>query len=125
MDARLDEAHLAEARRRGDVQIAGNGTLGARPGGELVKVRFWGTRGSIPTPGPSTVRYGGNTACGEVRDSSGSLLILDAGTGLRELGLAPLNGGGPRPVPLVLLLSHLHRGPLPGIPSFRPAYGPK
>jgi len=45
MDARLDEAHLAEARRRGDVQIAGDGTLGARPGNELVKVRFWGTRG--------------------------------------------------------------------------------
>jgi len=48
-----------------------------------MKIRFWGTRGSIPTPGASTVRYGGNTACVEVRDSTGSLLILDAGTGLR------------------------------------------
>src|SRR2546428_3686712 len=125
MDARLDEAHLAEARRRGDVQIAGNGALGARPGNELVTVRFWGTRGSIPTPGPLTVRYGGNTACVEGRDSTGSLLILDAGTGLRELGTALMNGGGNRPFSVDLLLSHLHWDHIQGIPFFRPAYGPK
>ena len=90
-----------------------------------MKVRFWGTRGSIPTPGPSTVRYGGNTACVEVRDSSGSLLILDAGTGLRELGLALMNGGGPRPFSVDLLLSHLHWDHIQGIPFFRPAFEPK
>jgi len=91
-----------------------------------VKVRFWGTRGSIPTPGPSTVRYGGNTACIEVRDSSGSLLILDAGTGLRELGAALVkNGTGPRPFSVDLLLSHLHWDHIQGIPFFRPAYDPK
>ena len=91
-----------------------------------MKVRFWGTRGSIPTPGPSTVRYGGNTACVEVRDSSGSLLILDAGTGLRELGAAMVkNGSGPRPFSIDLLLSHLHWDHIQGIPFFRPAYDPK
>src|SRR2546430_6335010 len=90
-----------------------------------MRARFWGTRGSIPTPGPSTVRYGGNTACVEVRDSSGSLLILDAGTGLRELGLALMNGGGPRPLSVDLLLSHPHWEPIQGIPFFRPALDPK
>ena len=87
-----------------------------------MKIRFWGTRGSIPTPGQRTVRYGGNTACVEVRDASGHLLILDAGTGLRELGLA-LNGASPLTVDL--LLSHLHWDHIQGIPFFRPAYDPK
>src|SRR2546430_4171299 len=83
-----------------------------------MKIRFWGTRGSIPTPGPLTVRYGGNTACVEVRDSTGSLLILDAGTGLRELGTALMNGGGSRPFSVDLLLSHLHWDHIQGIPFF-------
>ncbi len=87
-----------------------------------MKVRFWGTRGSIPTPGPSTVRYGGNTACVEVRDRSDALLLLDGGTGLRELG-ASLNGGSP--VDADLLLSHLHWDHIQGLPFFRPAYDPE
>lgn len=84
-----------------------------------MKITFWGTRGSIPTPGQRTVRYGGNTACVEVRDDSGSLLILDAGTGLRELGQS-LNGKDPYSIDL--LLSHLHWDHIQGIPFFRPAY---
>ncbi len=90
-----------------------------------MKIRFWGTRGSIPTPGPSTVRYGGNTACVEVRDSTGALLVLDAGTGLRELGIAMMNGGSGRAFDVDLLLSHLHWDHIQGIPFFRPAYDPK
>ena len=57
---------------------------------------FWGTRGSIPTPGPSTVRYGGNTPCVELRTGEGWLIILDAGTGIRELGRALLERGDRR-----------------------------
>jgi phosphoribosyl 1,2-cyclic phosphodiesterase len=87
-------------------------------------IRFWGTRGSIPTPGPTTVRYGGNTSCVEVRDSTGTLLVLDAGTGLRELGVALMNGNGARPFSIDLLLSHLHWDHIQGIPFFRPAYDP-
>lgn len=86
-----------------------------------MRIRFWGTRGSIATPGPSTVRYGGNTACVEVRDATGRLLVLDAGTGLRELGLAlERRGGGPWDADL--LLSHLHWDHIQGIPFFRPAF---
>jgi phosphoribosyl 1,2-cyclic phosphodiesterase len=84
-----------------------------------VKIRFWGTRGSIPTPGQRTVRYGGNTACVEVRDLAGHLLVLDAGTGLRELGLQ-LNGTSPLTVDL--LLSHLHWDHIQGIPFFAPIF---
>ena len=87
-----------------------------------MKVRFWGTRGSIPTPGERTVRYGGNTACVELRDATEHLLVLDAGTGLRELGLK-LNGTSPLTVDL--LLSHLHWDHIQGIPFFRPAFDPK
>jgi phosphoribosyl 1,2-cyclic phosphodiesterase len=87
-------------------------------------IRFWGTRGSIPTPGPTTVRYGGNTACVEVRDSSGALLVLDAGTGLRELGISLMSANGNRPARIELLLSHLHWDHIQGIPFFRPAYVP-
>ena len=87
-------------------------------------IRFWGTRGSIPTPGPATVRYGGNTACVEVRDASGALLVLDAGTGLRELGIALMGHDGARPFEINLLISHLHWDHIQGIPFFRPAYDP-
>ena len=52
-----------------------------------MQVRFWGTRGSIAAPGPKTARYGGNTSCVEVRASDGTVIILDCGTGARELGL--------------------------------------
>ena len=54
---------------------------------------FWGTRGSIPAPGPSTVRYGGNTPCVELRTGDGWLIILAAGTGIRELGRTLLEHG--------------------------------
>lgn len=89
-----------------------------------MKIRFWGTRGSIPTPGQRTVRYGGNTACVEVRDASGALLILDAGTGLRELGLH-LAQNGKSHLEIDLFISHLHWDHIQGIPFFRPAYDPK
>jgi phosphoribosyl 1,2-cyclic phosphodiesterase len=89
-----------------------------------VHIRFWGTRGSIPTPGPTTVRYGGNTACVEVRESGGALLVLDAGTGLRELGIYLMGANGKRPFTVDLLLSHLHWDHIQGLPFFRPAFVP-
>lgn len=87
-------------------------------------VRFWGVRGSIPTPGPDTVEYGGNTACIEVR-ADGELIVLDAGTGIRLLGLALGKEFQDRPIVLTLLISHTHWDHIQGFPFFAPAYDPK
>jgi phosphoribosyl 1,2-cyclic phosphodiesterase len=85
-------------------------------------VTLWGTRGSVPCPGPATVRYGGNTACVEVRLADGTELILDAGTGIRPLGRRLVADGEPHPV--FVLISHAHWDHVHGFPFFRPAYRP-
>jgi phosphoribosyl 1,2-cyclic phosphodiesterase len=81
-------------------------------------VRFWGVRGTVPCPGPDTLRYGGNTACVEVMCAS-QRLILDAGTGLRVLG-AHLNSD--TGLEAHLFLTHTHIDHINGFPFFRPAY---
>ncbi len=87
-------------------------------------VRFWGVRGSIATPGAGTVFYGGNTTCVEVR-ADGELIVLDAGTGIRPLGLALAGEFNGRPLNLTLLLTHTHWDHIQGFPFFVPAYNPK
>ena len=84
-------------------------------------VRFWGVRGSIPCPGNTTARYGGNTACVEVRCGD-RLLVFDAGTGLRPLGnsLTRTKAG----VQADIFLSHCHIDHIAGLPFFAPAYRP-
>ncbi|TPW21786.1 MAG: Response regulator receiver protein [Elusimicrobia bacterium] len=86
-----------------------------------VMVRFWGTRGSSPTPGPDTVRYGGNTACVEVRVGE-LLFIIDCGTGIRELGLALIREFGDRPIEGHILIGHTHWDHIQGFPFFTPLY---
>lgn len=86
------------------------------------RLRFWGTRGSIPTPGPSTVRYGGNTPSIEVRTPTGSLVVLDAGTGIRDLGRALIAGANGSPITGDIFLSHAHWDHIQGIPFFAPAF---
>jgi phosphoribosyl 1,2-cyclic phosphodiesterase len=86
-------------------------------------VTFWGTRGSIATPGPDTERYGGNTSCVSVR--AGDIdIVLDAGTGIRNLGLAMARraNGPDRPLDVHILLSHTHWDHIQGLPFFEPAY---
>jgi len=94
-----------------------------------MEVTFWGVRGSIPAPGPGTIRYGGNTSCVSVRTAENALLILDCGTGARNLGLALLaedspdrfaSGGGEA----AILLSHAHWDHIQGFPFFGPLYVP-
>ncbi len=83
-------------------------------------IRFWGTRGSIPTPGSWTRIYGGNTSCVEVRFGA-TLFICDAGSGIRELG-KDIIARDPRPTELHLFISHTHWDHIQGFPFFMPAY---
>jgi phosphoribosyl 1,2-cyclic phosphodiesterase len=85
-----------------------------------MKVAFWGTRGSVPSPGPETVRYGGNTACVEVRLSDNNLVIFDAGTGLRGLGDSLIARG--ESIKAVIAVSHPHWDHIQGFPFFKPAF---
>src|SRR3989442_1967660 len=88
------------------------------------RVTFWGVRGSIPTPGPGTVHYGGNTSCVEVR-AAGQIVILDAGTGLRLLGRQLAEEFDGQPLGLTLLLTHTHWDHIQGLPFFLPVYQPQ
>ena len=83
-------------------------------------VRFWGVRGTVPCPGPRTLRYGGNTSCIEVRCGD-HRLIFDAGTGLRELGIYLAKQGAQSGH---IFLTHTHIDHINGFPFFRPAYDP-
>lgn len=85
-----------------------------------VQVTFWGTRGSIAKAGPTTVRYGGNTSCVTVRTESGTLLVLDCGTGIHELGQALVAEGGPADGHL--LIGHTHWDHIQGLPFFAPLF---
>jgi phosphoribosyl 1,2-cyclic phosphodiesterase len=89
--------------------------------GTDVMVRCWGTRGSIPSPGPDTVRYGGNTPCFEVRHE-GMRLIFDAGSGVRPLGMDLVEKG---PNQIHIFLTHFHWDHIQGFPFFAPLYDPE
>ncbi len=83
-----------------------------------MRVTIWGTRGSMPAPGPETTRYGGNTSCVEVRARDGSVVALDAGTGIRRMGAAL----GPEVRRIDLLLTHLHLDHIEGLGFFAPLF---
>jgi phosphoribosyl 1,2-cyclic phosphodiesterase/CheY-like chemotaxis protein len=114
----LDGFDVAEAARHHDSIPA------VVPHSQKTKLKFWGVRGSLPTPGPTTVQYGGNTSCVEVR-ADGELIILDAGTGIRPLGLELAAEFKDRPLSLTLLISHTHWDHIQGFPFFAPAYNPR
>ena len=86
-----------------------------------LKIKFWGVRGSHPTPGADTIRYGGNTSCVEI-SAGGRTIILEAGTGIIPLGRELMQRK--RPLELMLLFSHLHHDHTQGFPFFIPAYVP-
>src|SRR5256885_7575269 len=88
------------------------------------RIKLWGVRGSLPVPGPGTNRYGGNTSCVEVR-ADGEIIVLDAGTGIRGLGLALEKELGPETVKLTLVITHTHWDHIQGLPFFVPIYNSK
>lgn len=85
-----------------------------------MKITVWGCRGSLTIPGPSTVRYGGNTTCVEIRTADNQVIVVDAGSGMRNLGKALLAQN--QTTHLFLLLTHSHWDHLVGFPFFGPAY---
>ncbi len=92
--------------------------------GARFRLRCWGARGTVPSPGAKTVRYGGNTTCVEVRTGADELLVLDAGTGLRALGQQLLLNGNAHDasLPTQLLLTHHHSDHVIGLPHFAPLF---
>lgn len=87
-----------------------------------IKIKFWGVRGSIPSPGPKTVYYGGNTPCVEIQFPGKPRFILDAGTGIRELGKQLQKSS--EPVKAYIFISHFHWDHIQGLPFFKPAFNP-
>lgn len=85
-----------------------------------MKIKIWGCRGSLPSPGPQTLRYGGNTTCLEIRNDYGNILIVDAGSGIRLLGKSLVQEKNINEV--YFFLTHCHWDHLAGFPFFIPAY---
>lgn len=89
-----------------------------------MRIKFWGTRGSIPTPGRKTEKYGGNTSCVEIRTSDGDILVCDAGTGIRELGQSLIQEFKDKRIEAHVFITHTHWDHIQGIPFFTPAFMP-
>ena len=87
-----------------------------------MQIRFWGVRGTIPTPGPETIRVGGNTSCVELRTSDQQLIIIDAGSGIRRLGKELVKNNSDRIIGSILI-SHTHWDHIQGFPFFAPIFG--
>ncbi len=90
---------------------------------DVMSLRFWGTRGSLPTPGAETRKYGGNTTCVELRYND-DIVVLDAGSGIREMSKYWFDEFGPNPINASLCFTHLHWDHIQGFPFFGAAYVP-
>lgn len=89
------------------------------------RLRFWGVRGSTPTPTIENLTFGGNTSCVEIRTSDNQVIILDGGSGIRNLGQSLMKEAGGQNIDASVFLTHFHWDHIQGIPFFAPIYGPK
>jgi len=87
-----------------------------------MRIKFWGVRGSTPTPERRNSRYGGNTTCVEIRLANGTLIVLDCGSGIRALGKSLLREFGAHPIHGYVFMTHFHWDHIQGIPFFGPLY---
>lgn len=87
-----------------------------------LQLKFWGVRGSTPTPTPANLAYGGNTSCVEIRAGDGEQIIIDGGTGVRNLGLSLVEEFREQPLQLKVFLTHFHWDHIQGLPFFAPFY---
>jgi phosphoribosyl 1,2-cyclic phosphodiesterase len=90
-----------------------------------MKLEFWGVRGSLPVSGKDKIKYGGHTSCYYLVTSEGKWIIVDAGTGIKNLGESLIRQGGEDPVEIHLLMTHFHLDHIIGLPYFAPLYSPK
>ena len=120
------EGREATPPGKNDILSAMSPRVGGGPGAPspppVMKVRFWGVRGSLPVPGAKTERYGGNTSCVEVRSAAGTRVVVDAGTGIRKLGKELASDGEAGHARVHLLISHTHWDHIQGLPYFAPLY---
>lgn len=90
-----------------------------------MEIEFWGVRGTAPAPGTAWARYGGHTTCSAVRVGLGEYIVIDAGTGIRELGDRIMAEGGDGDIHIDLLLTHFHLDHIMGFPEFAPLFSPR
>jgi phosphoribosyl 1,2-cyclic phosphodiesterase len=93
--------------------------------GAQVRLKFWGVRGSTPTPQIENLKFGGNTSCLEIRTVDNECVIFDAGSGIRGLGQTLMQEAKGTPISTKIFLTHFHWDHIQGIPFFAPLYGPK
>ncbi len=89
-----------------------------------MEVQFWGVRGTFPSPGKDKTRYGGHTPCASVLSASGEIIVVDAGTGIKDLGDCLVRERGEGPLRITLFLTHFHLDHVIGFPFFAPLFGP-
>ena len=117
-----DRTETADREERSQAHSHQDGLL--KMTGAQVRLKFWGVRGSTPTPQIENLKFGGNTSCLEIRNGENECVIFDAGSGIRALGQTLMQEAAGAPIEAKIFLTHFHWDHIQGIPFFAPLYGP-